>query len=289
MTEIYDDLDKNYVKFENKIIRVIIDISEEIWFNANETADALGYQRPRETIKKMINIDERKYLSDINAKTKIGTQPKTIYLSESGLYNLILQSRLPKAKIFKKWITSEVLPSIRRYGSYKLKKHYENELEKIMKDLKFIKKENEVIRNDMKKECFPNGGIVYVIDYTEDEKEIYRIGMTDNMTQRKALYNTHTLHKKKVVHMMESKCPLRLETCVRAMLYNDRYKNRKDYYVCDLTKIKKAFNKCKESIECMEQSGGRQINFIETGITKLIRKYKNINKKIEILKHKLNE
>ena len=98
MTEIYGMLDKNYVKFENKTIRVIIDDNEEVWFNANETAEALGYMRPREAIKEMVDMDERKYLADIKAKIKIGTQPKTIYLSESGLYNLILQSRLPKAK-----------------------------------------------------------------------------------------------------------------------------------------------------------------------------------------------
>ncbi len=96
MNEIYETLDKNYIKFENKTIRVIVD-NEEVWFNANET-EALGYMRPRETIQQMVDSDERKYLSEINAKVKVGTQPKTIYLSESGLYNLILQSRLPKAK-----------------------------------------------------------------------------------------------------------------------------------------------------------------------------------------------
>lgn len=101
MSEIYESLDKNYIIFENKTIRIIIDKNEEIWFNGNDTAEALGYMRPRETIKQMIENDERKYLSEIKAKIKIGSQPKTIYLSESGLYNLILQSRLPKAKKFK--------------------------------------------------------------------------------------------------------------------------------------------------------------------------------------------
>jgi prophage antirepressor-like protein len=288
MNEIYDTLDKNYIKFENKTIRIIIDNNEEVWFNANETAEALGYMRPRETIKQMVDLDERKYLSEIKAKIKIGTQPKTIYLSESGLYNLILQSRLPKAKKFKKWITSEVLPSIRKYGNYKLKVKYEKQLDEVLKDLNFLKKENETIKTDMKKEKYPFGGIVYVIDYSENNEEIYRIGMTDDMKKRKSLYDTHTFHKKKVVHIMESECPLRLETCIRAMLYKYRYKNKKDYYICNIQQIKKAFKNCKESIECMEQNGGGlKNNFINTEMIKLTKKYTELNNKLKVLKQKL--
>jgi prophage antirepressor-like protein len=288
MDEIYESLDKNYIIFENKTIRIIIDKNEEIWFNGNELAEAVGYMRPREAIKQMVEWDERKYLSEINAKIKIGTQPKTIYLSESGLYNLILQSRLPKAKKFKKWVTSEILPSIRKYGIYKLKVKYEKELDELLKDLNFLKKENEIIKTDMKKEKYPEGGIVYAIDYSENNEGVYRIGMTDNMKKRKSLYDTHTLHKKKVVYIMETECPLRLETCVRAMLYKYRYKNKKDYYVCDIEKIKNAFKNCKKSIECMEQNGGViKENLIEKEIIKLAKNCKDLNKKIKEMKQKI--
>lgn len=60
MSEIYESLDKNYIIFEKKTIRIIIDKNEGIWFNGNETAEALGYMRPRETIKQMVEKDERK-------------------------------------------------------------------------------------------------------------------------------------------------------------------------------------------------------------------------------------
>lgn len=115
------------------------------------------------------------------------------------MYNLILQSRLPKAKIFKKWITSEVLPSIRKYGNYELKTNYEKQLDEVLNDLKILKlndlkilkKENEIIKKDMKKEKFPSGSIVYVIDYSENNEEVYRIGMTNDMQKSKSLYDTH--------------------------------------------------------------------------------------------------
>jgi hypothetical protein len=224
-------------------------------------------------------------MKKIKAKQKIGSQPNSIYLNESGLYNMIIQSKMPKAQKFRKWVTSDVLPSIRKYGSYKLKTKYETELNDVLNDLKFLKKENEILKNDMKKECFPDGGIVYVIDYSEDDNNIYRIGMTNCMNKRKSLYDTHTLHKKKVIHMIESDCPLRLETCIRSMLYDKRYKNNKDYFICSLQTIKRAFTTCLKSIECMNQKGGG-INGslddkIQNKISLLEKKRKMIREKIK--------
>lgn len=96
------------------------------------------------------------------------------------------------------------------------------------------------------------------------------------------LYMIHiTLHKKTVVYFIESKCLLRLETCIRAMLYKYRYKNKKDYYVCDISKIKKTFKNCEKSIECMEQTGGGEINFIEKEITKSMKNMLFLIKRLE--------
>ena len=81
------------------------------------------------------------------------------------------------------------------------------------------------------------------------------------MNKRIGIHNTHSIHNKKVVHYVELLCPLQLETCIRSMLYKYRYKNKKDYFKCGLTKIKKAFDKCLESIKCVEeQTGGNNID-----------------------------
>ena len=77
------------------------------------------------------------------------------------------------------------------------------------------------------------------------------------MNKRIKIHNTHSIHNKKVVHYVEILCPLQLETCIRSLLYKYRYKNKKDFFKCSLNKIMKAFEKCLESIKCVEsQTGG---------------------------------
>jgi hypothetical protein len=165
----------------------------------------------------------------------------------------MLASRLPKAQKFKKWITKEVIPSIRKYGYYKQQKNYENELSELMEKINYLTKENENMKNELKHDLFPNGGIAYVIDYSENGKAIYRVKKTGDMKARKSIYDTHTLYKKKVVDMFETDCPIQLETCIRSMLYKYKIKNKKDFYECDQEDIKRAFKNCVESFECMKK------------------------------------
>ena len=86
----------------------------EPWFVGKDVAEALGYKNPQEAIRTHID-DEDKGVSEI--RTPGGKQNAPI-INESGLYSLILSSKLPTAKKFKRWVTSEVLPSIRKTGSY---------------------------------------------------------------------------------------------------------------------------------------------------------------------------
>ena len=116
------------------------------------------------------------------------------------------------------------------------------------------------------------------MDYSENNTEIYRLGKTGNMNKRKKIYDTHTLHKKDVIYYKETKCPLRLETCVRSMLYDHRYKDKKDFFICSLAKIKNAFKKCLESMDCVDQNGGSIFN--NKKMIKLIRDKNKINKKL---------
>ena len=64
------------------------------------------------------------------------------------------------------------------------------------------------------------------------------------------------MYKKNVVLIYETKCPIQIETCLRALLYDYRYKNRKDFFICHLKIVKKALNYCKKSVQCMQQKGG---------------------------------
>jgi prophage antirepressor-like protein len=279
MENIFETLDENYIEFDDNIIHVIIDVDKKLWICANNLAGALEYKDIKNAIKAHTNKSDRKELQFIKTVNKIKGHPQTRYLTESGMYKLILKSNMPKAKKFNEWITNDVLPSIRKYGNYKLKKKYEKQTFEIMEKLNYIENENKILKNELKKEKFPNGGVVYAINYSTNKEEIYRIGKTGDMNSRKKIYDTHTLYKKEVIFIQESNCPLRLETCVRAMLYDHRYKNKKDFYICNLNKIKKAFKTCTNSIDCMDT--------LDDETDKCKGNVKILQKRIKILKNKL--
>lgn len=96
-----------------EIHTVVID--GEPWFVGVDIAKALGYKKPTGAVTN--NVDEgdslREGVTDVNGHKQI-----TIVINESGLYSLIFNSKLESAKKFKKWVTSEVLPSIRKTGGY---------------------------------------------------------------------------------------------------------------------------------------------------------------------------
>ena len=162
------------------------------------------------------------------------------------------------------------------------KTKYEKDYDGILQKINKLEKDNNNMKNDMKKEKFPKGGLVYIVDYTDELEDTYRLGSTDNMNKRKKIYDTHTLHKKPVVYKKEIMCPKILEDCVRALLYNYRYKNRKDFFICKLSKIKLAFKKCFSSINCINQSGGMddEINVLKNDSIKLLHKIQKLDKNL---------
>ena len=122
--------------------------------------------------------------------------------------------------------------------------------------------------------------MVYIVedyDIDNDNQIYYKLGKTTDMNKRIKIYNTHSIHKKKVVHYVEVQCPLQLETCVRSMLYKYRFKNNKDFFLCSLNKIKKAFNECIKSIKCIENQTGGIINKVTYYENKLLDIYTTIN------------
>ena len=86
----------------------------EPWFVGKDVAAALGYKEPTKAAREKVDDDD-KGVSKID--TPSGIQEMTI-INESGLYSLVLSSKLPTAKKFKRWVTNEVIPSIRKHGAY---------------------------------------------------------------------------------------------------------------------------------------------------------------------------
>ena len=91
-----------------------VTIDDEPYLVGRDVADVLGYQNGSRDINRHVDEDDRRKVMIFD-----GNQDKeTIIINESGLYSLILGSKLPGAKKFKRWVTSEVLPSIRKHGAY---------------------------------------------------------------------------------------------------------------------------------------------------------------------------
>lgn len=99
--------------FEDSKVRTVL-INGEPWFVGKDVAEILGYSRPADAIRTHVD-EEDKGVCEL--PTPGGKQQMTI-INESGLYSLILSSKLPTSKCFKRWVTNEVLPSIRRHGAY---------------------------------------------------------------------------------------------------------------------------------------------------------------------------
>lgn len=96
-------------------IRTMTDEHGEVWFVGKDVAERLGYVKPRNAIADHVDEDDT---LKWGVTDSLGRNQETILINESGLYSLVLSSKLPTAKKFKRWVTSEVLPTIRKHGAY---------------------------------------------------------------------------------------------------------------------------------------------------------------------------
>lgn len=99
-----------------------VTVNGEPWFVGKDIAEALGYSNPSKAVMNHVDDEDKQFLMCDIADSQNGNvltgQSKTAIINESGLYSLILSSKLPNAKKFKRWVTSEVLPAIRKTGHY---------------------------------------------------------------------------------------------------------------------------------------------------------------------------
>ena len=92
------------------------DENGEFWFAAKDSCNALGYTKYRDAIAQHVEPEERVSIS----VDTLGGKQKMTFVNESGLYALIFGSGKPEAKVFRKWVTSQVLPALRKTGNYSL-------------------------------------------------------------------------------------------------------------------------------------------------------------------------
>ena len=135
-------MDNNIMKPENKKVEIFsndnfgnirgIEINGEPWLVGKDVAEVLGYKNTRDALSKHVDDEDKSSVAIHD-----GRQNRNMAIvNESGFYSLVLSSKLPSAKKFKRWVTSEVLPQIRQTGGYNSKGLSE-----------FIKKQQEQINN----------------------------------------------------------------------------------------------------------------------------------------------
>ncbi|SOB48619.1 BRO-like protein [Lactococcus piscium] len=99
--------------FSGQDVRIIT-INNEPWFIGKDVADILGYSNSRKALSDHVDDEDK----GVTKSDTLGGNQNITIINESGLYSLILKSKKPEAKQFKRWVTSEVLPTIRKHGAY---------------------------------------------------------------------------------------------------------------------------------------------------------------------------
>jgi prophage antirepressor-like protein len=163
---------------------VIVD--GEPWFKAKDVATVLGYSNSRKATTDHVDDDDKYMLKHLLTKLRCndplhrsGCDDNVTYINESGLYSLILRSTKTEAKVFKRWVTSEVLPSIRKTGSYALAPPAQPALVgkqiKLLNETDLHHKVVDLIRNTFP-ELLPVPGLGELQDTTQKRSDAYKKG-----------------------------------------------------------------------------------------------------------------
>lgn len=130
--------------FENEQFGKVraINIDGESWFVGKDVAEALGYNDTDQALRRHVDKED-KLTRNFNGS---GQNRKMTTINESGLYSLVLSSKLPTAKAFKRWITSEVIPSIRKTGGYIMGQEEMSDIELLSRAM--IVAQNQIAQRD---------------------------------------------------------------------------------------------------------------------------------------------
>lgn len=115
--------------FEEQEVRTLT-VNNEPYFVGKDIAEILGYSNASKAVMNHVDLEDKKFEMIAHSQNGNVSETKTAIINESGLYSLILKSKLPTAKKFKRWVTSEVLPTIRKHGMYAT----ENTIEQLLSD-----------------------------------------------------------------------------------------------------------------------------------------------------------
>lgn len=212
----------------------------------------LKYKTQQDTIRRTISEENKIRFDDIRhyAKYTYNIKKNTTFINEAGLYELINKSRSKEAINFRSWLTSEVLPSLRKKGKYELNTILKKEIKTMNEKMNQYKRKILLLENNNKKPVNPKGGYIYLIQPpTEKDEKKYKIGKTKNIDKRLNVYNTAYPDKVLLIHKIKVDDPDKTEKCVKVFLDDYQYKKRKEFYKISKSIIINVMNNCSESLK----------------------------------------
>lgn len=140
--------DLQFFYFESNPVRTIL-INDEPYCIGKDIAKILGYSNPRDALRRHVDSEDK----EVVKLDTLGGMQNQLVINESGMYSLILKSQLKEAKRFKRWVTSEVLPTVRKTGSFSIKNlDIPDQIEDIMiyqlQELKIVKKDIATLKTE---------------------------------------------------------------------------------------------------------------------------------------------
>lgn len=152
-----------------------VEIGDDPWFVGKDIADALGYKDTADALRKHVDDEDKRLVKVGDLPTLEMSNYGAYIINESGVYSLILRSQLPDARRFKRWVTSEVLPSIRKTGAYHTPKTYAEALRALADEAEkaeALKKQNQLMQPKAEffdavtdsKTAIPIGDVAKILD-----------------------------------------------------------------------------------------------------------------------------
>ena len=183
--------------FEELPVRTIT-VNDEPYFVGKDVAEILGYLKPANAIA--THVDDEDKTTALIQGTGSNYKSKTVIINESGLYSLIFSSKLESAKRFKRWVTSEVLPSLRKTGSYQVPDNPMDALKLMFKATEQTKEEIATVKADLRENQKLDTGDYNLLSRTINQRvaHIQKIHAITNQKQRSELFRDINSEVKKM-------------------------------------------------------------------------------------------
>lgn len=278
------DLINNIISFNKKTITYVIDVDEIIWFRYKDVTKFLQIKDTKSAIRMIDDID-RKSFGDLQLYYKKIQHKQTVYITESGLYSLLLKTKVEKAKEFQRWLIREVLPQLRTQGVYELNKKLKDDIIELEKKINQLQKELDKFQSNKNRDRYIHGGHIYVIDLLENEsgEKIYKIGQTNNLEKRLQVYNVGRASPIDYIKIYKTENALCIEGCVRALLKKYQFAKSRDKFLCNFDLIDQVIINCiKTNVQCNKTCSKSNASYVE--INPLSIQIHNLNSKLLALK-----